>query len=94
MLKYLSICAALIAFGTGSVGAQQEETIAQKEKQKVTMSKMEVPGADFDIIFVTAESRAAVTNDLDSQADPLVYAGLRTRVYLVPKGETLALPAR
>ena len=57
----------------------------QKEKQKVTTSKMEVPGADYEIIFITTESRAAMTDD--HQVDPLAYAGLRTRVYLVPKGE-------
>jgi hypothetical protein len=85
MLKRLSICATLIAFGTGSVGAQREETITQKEKQNVTMSKIEVPGADFDIIFITAEFRAGMTDDL--QSDPLAYAGLQTRVYLVPKGK-------
>jgi hypothetical protein len=83
MLKHLSICAALLAFGTGSVGAQQEEKIEQKEKHKVTMSKMEVPGADYDIIFITTESRAGMTDE----PDPLAYAGLQTRVYLVPKGK-------
>jgi hypothetical protein len=94
MLKHLSICAALVSFGTGSVGAQQREAIPQNPHKRVATSKMEVPGADFDIIFVTTEARAGVTDDLDSQPDPLAYAGLRTRVYLVPKGETLALPER
>jgi hypothetical protein len=94
VLKHLSICIALIAVATGSLSAQQREAIPQNSHQRVATSKMEVPGADFDIIFVTTESRAGVTDDLDSQPDPLAYAGLRTRVYLVPKGETLALPER
>ena len=53
MLKHLSICAALIAFATGSVKAQQQEAVLQK---------IAVPGAGFDIILAMPKPAGATYN--------------------------------
>lgn len=53
MLKHISICAALIAFATGSVNAQQHEAILQK---------LEVQGEAFDIILAMPKSPGATYN--------------------------------
>ena len=62
MLKYFSICAALVALGSGSANAQQQEAVLQK---------MEVPGADFDIILAMPKS-PGVTINLGNSPDALV----------------------
>jgi len=62
MLKHLSICVALIAFGSSSAGAQQREAIFQK---------IEVPGADFDLMLATPKMPAVVI-DLSESPDALV----------------------
>lgn len=62
MLKHLSICAALFAFATGSVNAQQQEAVLQK---------MEVPGATFDIILAMPKS-LGVTYSLGNSPDALL----------------------
>ena len=51
MLKHLSICVALIAFGIGSASAQQREAILQK---------VEVPGAAFDLMLATPKTPAVI----------------------------------
>jgi hypothetical protein len=94
MLKCFSIWAALAALGMGSLNAQQPNATPQTQRPKVTISKLEVPGADFDIIFATTECPADAICELDGQWAPRMYGRWRTHVHLVPKGETLALPER
>ena len=62
MLKQLWICAALTAFGAGSVSAQQQDLV---------LRKVEVPGADFDIVFVMSRSKPPVTIGPRGQETPL-----------------------
>jgi hypothetical protein len=45
MFKYFAVCALLLALETGSVNAQQQDP-----------GKIELPGADFDISRLTADS--------------------------------------
>jgi hypothetical protein len=52
MLKHLSICTALIAFGSGSANAQQE----------AVLKRVEVPGAAFDIILAMPKSPPSTLN--------------------------------
>lgn len=63
MLKYLSIFAAVTILGTGSVNAQQKDPDWQK---------VEVPGADFYIVFAISKSPTAPNKELRDQPDPLV----------------------
>ncbi len=65
MLKYVTICAALLVFGIGAVGAQQ---------QNVVVRKMEVPGTDFDMVVVTSKAQATARSGLSGQ-DPSLVAG-------------------
>jgi hypothetical protein len=53
MLKYLSICAALFALGTGLVQAQQREA---------TLHRVEVPGAGFDIVLAIPKAGGVIFN--------------------------------
>ena len=62
MLKYLSICATLIAFATGPAFAQQQEAVLQK---------IEAGGAGFDIILAMPRS-PAVTFNLAKSPEALV----------------------
>ena len=55
MLKHLSICVVLTAFGSSSLSAQQHEAVLQK---------MEVPGADFEIVLAVPKYPAAAIHDL------------------------------
>jgi hypothetical protein len=63
MPKHLSICAAFLAFGTGSLNAQQQEAVLQK---------MEVPGAGFDIVLAMPKSPAGATYNLGSSPEALI----------------------
>jgi hypothetical protein len=63
MFKPLSIFAALITFGTGSVSAQQREALLQT---------IEVPGADFDIALATPKTPARPST-LVSRLTPSSY---------------------
>lgn len=64
MLKYISICAALVALGMGPASAQQQEAVLQK---------IEIPNAGFDIVLVMAKPDAP-TIELRGQPDPgVVY---------------------
>ncbi len=89
MLKYISICAALFVIGTGSLNAQQQETDPPKQPSGENLTKIEVPGADFDIVFATTEPQAVAVIDSGCQIDPLDAGLWPTRVYHVPKGDTL-----
>jgi hypothetical protein len=94
MLKHFWIGLALVALETGSLSAQQQNAMPEAQPPGVTISKLEVPGADFDIILATVECSADATCEPDSQSAPPRYGRWRTHVHLVPKGETLALPER
>jgi hypothetical protein len=63
MLKHLSICAALLAFGAASANAQQQEAVLQK---------LTVPGADFDIVLAMPRSPPQRMDDLNMSPDALV----------------------
>lgn len=62
MFKHLSICAALLAFATGSANAQEQEAILQK---------VEVPGARFHMLVAVPKS-SGVTYNLGNSPDALV----------------------
>jgi hypothetical protein len=63
MLKHLSICIALTAFGSGSLNAQQ---------QAASLQKMQVPGADFELALAVPKYPAAAAHDLEKSPDALV----------------------
>lgn len=63
MLKHLSICAALFAFGTAPVAAQQQEAVLQT---------VEVTGASFDIVLAMPKSPARPIYDLSESPDALI----------------------
>jgi hypothetical protein len=63
MLKHLMICAALLALGTASVSAQQQEAVLQR---------IEVPGADFDIVLAMPKSPPRPIHDLSESPDALI----------------------
>ena len=62
MLKHLSLCAALLAFGAASANAQQQEAVLQK---------VTVPGATFDIILAMPKPSGATYN-LGNSPDALL----------------------
>ena len=62
MPKYLTICAALLAFTVSSANAQPKEAMLQK---------IEVPGAAFDLILATPRPQGAAF-DLAESPDALV----------------------
>ncbi len=78
MLKYLSICAALVVIGTAPVNAQQQEAVLQK---------LEVPGADFDFIVAMAKSQAGATIDLRGQPDPYIVYPIGDELAFAVDGE-------
>ncbi len=94
MLKYIPFCAALLVIGAGSLHAQQQETYPPQQLQGESLTRIEVPGADFDIVFATTEPRAVAVIDGSGQIDPLDAGLWPTRVYQVPKGHTLGSPGR
>ncbi len=63
MLKHLSICAALVAFGTATVAAQQQEAVLQR---------VEVTGTGFDIVLAMPKSPARPVYDLSESPDALI----------------------
>ena len=63
MLKHLSICVVLTAFGSTSLSAQQHEAVLQK---------VQVPGADFEIVLAVPKYPAAVIHDLGKSPDALL----------------------
>jgi len=66
MLKHLSICAALIAFGAGTAAAQQAN-------EDIVMHKLEVPGADFHIVVSMGKSQARTTRRGGETASWTIY---------------------
>jgi hypothetical protein len=75
MFKQVWICAALIAFATGPLIAQEQDLVLQK---------VEVSGADFDIVFVMSKSKPPATIALRGLDNPLIVH---------PIGEELAFAA-
>jgi hypothetical protein len=75
MFKQVWICAALIAFATGSLIAQEQDLVLQK---------VEVSGADFDIVFVMSKSKPPAT---------IALLGLDNPLIVHPIGEELAFAA-
>jgi hypothetical protein len=63
MLKRLTICLLLTAFGPASLNAQQQGAVLQK---------MEVPGADFEIVVAIPKHPAAAMHDLSKSPDALI----------------------
>ena len=62
MLKQLSICAALIAFATGTANAQQQ----------AVLQKMEAPGTGFALVIATPKSPGGATYSLSETPDALI----------------------
>lgn len=77
MLKFISICSALVILGTGAVSAQQQEA---------ALKKLEVPGADFDIVVAMAKPAGAafVQHGLP---DPLLVNLAGTELVMAVDGE-------
>jgi hypothetical protein len=75
MLKYISICAALVALGTGALNAQQTQ-------QEASLQKIEVLGAGFDILLAMPKSPAGAPINYGNTPDATV-------IYLI--GGELAL---
>jgi hypothetical protein len=78
MLKYISICAALVALGMGSLNAQQ----AKQVQQEAVLQKIKVPGAGFDILLAMPKSPAGATINYGNAPDATI-------IYLI--GGELAL---
>ena len=83
MLKQLSICAALIAVGTGSASAQQQEAVLQK---------IAVQGAGFDIILAMPKP-AGATYNLAKSPDALLVHLIGDELALGFDGEEKMLKA-
>jgi hypothetical protein len=66
MLKHLSICAALIAFGAGTAAAQQAN-------EDIVMQKLDVPGANFHIIVSMTKSQAKTVRLRGETASWTIY---------------------
>ena len=66
MLKHLSICAALIAFGASAAEAQQAN-------DNLIMHKLDVPGADFHIVVSVAKSQAHTPRRAGETASWTIY---------------------
>ena len=86
MLKPLWICAAFIILGAPSSHAQQHDTTLQ-DLPGQSLTRVEVPGADFDIVVSTTKSQVSAMIKSDGQIDPLDVGLWPTQVYLVPKAE-------
>lgn len=83
MLKYASIFAMLTALGLCTANAQQTQAIPATPSVP-SLTKMDVHGADFDIVIATFKPGANIPAERTDQ--------WRSRVYLVPKGEAFPSP--
>jgi hypothetical protein len=81
MLKYISICAALVTLGTGSLNAQQAQQ-AKQVQQEAGVQKIEVPGAEFDLLLAMPKSPTGATINYGNAPDATI-------IYLI--GDELAL---
>lgn len=89
MTTYVSICAVIIVLAMGSLNAQERQIRQQDQPAGETLTKVEVPGADFDIVVATTKSQIGAIANSGKQLDPLEVGLWPTSVYLVPKGETV-----
>lgn len=71
MLKYIPICAAFVALGTGSLNAQYAQHV-QQGQQEAALQKVEVPGADFDIVLAMPKSQTGATFNPGNSPDAMV----------------------
>jgi len=78
MFKHLSIIAALAVLATGPANAQQSDPVWQK---------VEVPGADFVIVFATTKTQVSPTNSLRASPDPLVVYPAGSELAFAVAGE-------
>jgi len=78
MFKHLSIIAALAVLATGPANAQQSDPVWQK---------VEVPGADFVIVFATTKTQVSPTNSLRASPDPLVVYPAGSELAFAVDGE-------
>jgi hypothetical protein len=62
MLKYFSVCAALIALATGTANAQQQ----------AVLRKMEAHGTGFDVLIATPKSPGGAGYSLSESPDALI----------------------
>jgi hypothetical protein len=81
MLKTISICVALIVLGTSVAAAQQREAF---------LKKLEVPGADFDIVVAMAKPGGAIV-DQGGLPDPLVVSLAGTELAIGLDGEAVMM---
>lgn len=86
MFKYVSTLTMLAALGMGVANAQQAQ--APPNQDKPLLTKLEIPGADFDIVIATIKPGENIDPGKSSaRADQW-----QTRVYLVPKAELVYSP--
>jgi len=78
MLKQHSICAAIVLLATGSAEAQQSGPLWQK---------LEVPGADFVVVFATTTNPVAASSSLRGSPDPLVVYPAGSELAFAVDGE-------
>ncbi len=109
MLKQLSLCAALLVLGSAGINAQQlqQDTVLQKLEipgaafgtttrqtlARAAESRIEVPGADFDLVVTTTGSPTGAAIASGEQKDPLDAGLWPTRVDLVPRAGTVGSAA-
>jgi hypothetical protein len=93
MIKSFAICAALVALGTGSLAAQERQATQPDQMQgREHLTRVEVPGTDFDLIIAETIASGGAAIDGNVQSDPLDAGLWPTEVYFVPKGHVLASP--
>ena len=63
MLRLLSICVALLTFGTASAAPPKQEALFQR---------VVVPGSAFDLILVRGKTPVRVLSDLSESPDALI----------------------
>jgi len=78
MLKHLSIFAALAVLATGSANAQQNDPV---------WHKVEVPGADFVVVFATTKNPVGPANSMRASPDPLVVYPAGSELAFAVDGE-------
>jgi hypothetical protein len=78
MFKYVAICAAFLAIGTGPLSAQQQEAVLQK---------IELPGAGFDILLAMPKTPAGAMINLGDSPEALVVHLIGGELALAFDGE-------
>ncbi len=86
MFKQLCICTAFIMLGASSSHAQQHNATTQ-DLPGQSLTRLEVPGASFDIVVSTTKPQDSGIIKSDGQIDPLDVGLWPTQVYLMPKAK-------